>query len=69
MEEVELMARPVVAEPPRHPVAPPTAEETRSLILLLRSWQEGDAEEQRETWEFLRAALDEDRPSPRKLFP
>jgi hypothetical protein len=31
--------------------------------------EEGDEEEQRETWEFLKAALDEDRLSDRKLFP
>ncbi len=43
--------------------------QVQSAIALLRSWQEGDAEEQRETWEFLRKALDEDRPSYRKLFP
>ena len=41
----------------------------RSAIALLRSWQHGDAEEQRDTWEFLKKALDEDRPSYRKLFP
>jgi hypothetical protein len=49
--------------------APPTPEEVQSLIDLLRSWQEGDADEQRETWEFLKTALDEDRMSDRKLFP
>lgn len=30
---------------------------------------EEEAEEQRETWEYLRKALDEDRLSDRKLFP
>ena len=29
----------------------------------------GDEEEQRETWEYLKKALDEDRLSYRKLFP
>lgn len=29
----------------------------------------GDEEEQRETWEYLKRALDEDRLSDRKLFP
>jgi hypothetical protein len=41
-----------------------------SLIALLDEWRnEGDEAEQRETWEFLKQALDEDRPSYRKLFP
>jgi hypothetical protein len=40
-----------------------------SAIALLQSWCEEDAEEQRETWEFLKTALDEDRLSDRKLFP
>ena len=38
-------------------------------IELLRKRSEEDPEEQRETWEYLRKALDEDRPSYRKLFP
>jgi len=38
-------------------------------IRLLRSWREGDKQEQRETWEYLKRALDEDRLSSRKLFP
>ena len=47
-------------------------EKNRPLIELLRSWREVDEEEareQRETWEFLKQALDEDRLSYRKLFP
>jgi len=40
-----------------------------ALIQLLKSWREGDEQEQRNTWEYLRQALDEDRPSERKLFP
>ncbi|HKH43828.1 MAG TPA: hypothetical protein VKM72_04105 [Thermoanaerobaculia bacterium] len=45
--------------------------DTRSeLISLLRSWvEEGDAEEQQETGEYLVRVLDEDRLSDRKLFP
>jgi uncharacterized protein (DUF1778 family) len=39
-------------------------------IALLRSWrEEGNAEQQRETMEYLIKALDEDRTSDRKLFP
>lgn len=41
----------------------------QATIDLLQSWQEGDEQEQRETWEYLKKALDEDRPSQRKLFP
>ena len=43
-----------------------------NAIRLLESWYDGDEEEardQRETWEFLKKALDEDRLSNRKLFP
>lgn len=40
----------------------------RRAIALLRKWQESDDDEQSETWEFLRKALDEDRLSDRKLF-
>jgi hypothetical protein len=52
-----------------HLVVPGNRDEA---IRLLQSWREGDEEdrrEQEETWEFLRRALDEDRPSHRKLFP
>jgi hypothetical protein len=41
----------------------------QSLIQLLESWREGDEQEQRSTWEYLKQALDEDRLSERKLFP
>jgi len=42
----------------------------KALSELLRSWdEEGDEQEQKETWEFLRQALDEDRLSNRPLFP
>lgn len=46
--------------------------QNQSLIALLDSWINADEEEiqdQKETWEFLKKALDEDRPSYRKLFP
>ncbi|MDE2797783.1 MAG: hypothetical protein OXI94_03845 [Gemmatimonadota bacterium] len=40
------------------------------LVQLVQSWMdEGDADEQRETLEYLIQALDEDRLSSRKLFP
>ncbi len=44
----------------------------QALIELLDEWAHGTAEdqdEQRETWELLKRALDEDRLSSRKLFP
>ncbi|MEG4234673.1 hypothetical protein QUA40_21595 [Microcoleus sp. Pol11C3] len=42
----------------------------QGAIELLRSWiEEGDEQEQTETAEYLRKALDEDRLSNRPLFP
>lgn len=41
----------------------------QAAIFLLDAWAEGDDEEQRETWGYLKQALDEDRLSSRKLFP
>ena len=39
-------------------------------IALLQSWiDDGDEAEQKESWEYLVKALDEDRLSDRKLFP
>lgn len=40
----------------------------QAVIDLLNAWEREDAEEQRETLDFLKKALDEDRPSQRKLF-
>jgi hypothetical protein len=37
------------------------AADVETAIALLQSWCDEDAEEQRETWEFLKRALDEDR--------
>ncbi|SRR6266849_2425028 len=45
------------------------SQKNSALIQLLRSWREGDEQEQRKTWEYLKQALDEDRLSERKLFP
>jgi hypothetical protein len=45
-------------------------ERREKAISLVQSWiDEGDEEEQRETWEYLVRVLDEDRTSARKLFP
>ena len=45
------------------------SQKNSALIQLLKSWREGDEQEQRSTWEYLKQALDEDRLSERKLFP
>lgn len=48
---------------------PPPARRA-SLVALVQSWLEGDdAEEQKETGDYLVRALDEDRLSERPLFP
>jgi hypothetical protein len=46
-----------------------SSQKKQALLELLRSWREGDEEEQRSTWEYLKRVLDEDRLSERKLFP
>jgi hypothetical protein len=43
--------------------------ERKRILLALDVLLEGDEEEQRETFAYLKRALDEDRPSYRKLFP
>jgi hypothetical protein len=40
-----------------------------AAIRLLDAWCKEDAQEQQETWAFLKQALEEDRLSARKLFP
>ncbi len=48
----------------------PPVDRRAELVALLESWiGEGDAEEQRQTGDYLVHALDEDRLSDRKLFP
>lgn len=39
-----------------------------SMVRSLRRLLEGDAQEQQETFDFLKSALEEDRPSNRRLF-
>lgn len=41
----------------------------QAALEMLREWDQEDPEEQRETWEFLKRALDENRPGQRPLFP
>ena len=52
------------------PVNVEISEKNQAAIRLLKSWRDTDDEqEQQETWEFLRQALDENRLSDRPLFP
>lgn len=54
----------------KNPSPVQTATRQQALSELLRVWrEEGDEQEQKETWELLRQALDEDRLSNRPLFP
>ena len=48
-----------------------TPSDPKNLENLFQSWEEqdDDEEEQKETWEYLRRVLDEDRLSNRPLFP
>jgi hypothetical protein len=42
----------------------------QGAVALLQSWiDQGNADEQRRTYEYLTRVLDEDRPAERKLFP
>lgn len=41
----------------------------QAVVRSLRTLLEGDEQEQRETFAYLKQALEEDRPSKRKLFP
>lgn len=46
--------------------------DVNQALALLQSWdveESPERQEQRETWEYLKKALDEDRLSDRKLFP
>jgi hypothetical protein len=43
--------------------------DVNGALALLRSWYDEDADEQKNTWEQLKIALDQDRLSERKLFP
>lgn len=44
------------------------ADKNKEAITLLDSWLRGDEKEQKETWEFLKKSLDEDRLSDRKFY-
>ena len=43
-------------------------QENQGAIELLKSWRLGDEQEQRETLDYLKKAVDKDRLSGRKLF-
>ncbi len=44
-------------------------QKNQAAIELLRSWRQGDEQEQQETLAYLKRVLDEDRLSDRKRFP
>ncbi len=50
-------------------LSPERVQKNLALSQLLKSWREGDEKEQRDTMQYLRKALDEDRLSDRELFP
>lgn len=48
----------------------PQQQRGRDAVDLLQAWtDQGNAEEQRATYEYLTRVLDDDRPADRKLFP
>jgi hypothetical protein len=59
---------PTLNQSPGQPLPPKKPQQ--ELAKLLQSWiVEGDAQEQKETGEYLVRSLDEDRLSDRRLFP
>jgi hypothetical protein len=61
-----------ISEQPRIAIRPPTEEVRLKLHDLFESFEnvnDEEAQEQQESFEMIRRALDEDRPSNRKLFP
>lgn len=71
-----ISMKPVALDASEQKTTPETLEANRldqqhkALKELTRQWiEEGDEQEQTETWEYLRQALDEDRLSNRPLFP
>ncbi|NES19434.1 MAG: hypothetical protein F6K41_11010 [Symploca sp. SIO3E6] len=66
---------PIPSDAPEQKSTPETqgsnqlTQQHQALKELTKAWiEEGDEEEQTETWEYLRQALDEDRLSHRPLF-
>jgi hypothetical protein len=55
--------------PHTRPDFPARKPDPAAVAQLLDDWMRGDETEQRETFEFLRRALDEDRDEGYKLFP
>lgn len=66
----ELSKAPQQKTTPQTPEAERLIQQHKALSELTKQWiEEGDEQEQTETWEYLRQALDEDRLSNRPLFP
>ena len=40
----------------------------KEAVRLLKAWMEGDEREQTDAWNHVKQAIDQDRPSSRKLF-
>ncbi|HXG67707.1 MAG TPA: hypothetical protein VNO70_21575 [Blastocatellia bacterium] len=59
------------SDPPMEETSALTEQQAKiqAVVRSLRTLLEGDEQEQRETFEHLKQALDEDRPSNRRLFP
>ena len=59
---------PTTLSDPKMEAAEPNSTSVESMVLSLRKLLAGDEQEQRETFEYLKNALEEDRPSNRRLF-
>ncbi len=56
------------ADPARAPLVGLETYDPEAVVEVLRSFREGEAEEQRETLEYLMKALNEGRPEGQKIF-
>jgi hypothetical protein len=70
--EREALRRRITIPPPEEVFYTLPAGDPEKAVALLESWcnvDEEEAQDQRETFEYLKRVLDEDRLSYRKLFP
>ncbi len=67
--EVEVLISPIDISEKHSFTIENRQERNEAIVKLFHEWREdGDKDEQQETWEFLRHSLDEDRLSDRKFF-